>query len=613
MLNSFVSRSLIAVALIASPGVYAAAQDYSFSVPKLQMHVVVNPDASARIVYDVTFKNNLGAHRIDVVDIGVPHKKYSLDNVSATIHGLPLGDIRHSEFVSPGFEVHLGGLAIQPGAEGKLHCEFTMPDMVFQDTTRADYASLRITPTWFGGQYITGTTELDLAVHLPKSVKPDEALHHGQEFSDKVLTDEGTSVVWRWQGTRLDGPHMVGVSFPNRDMSRVVKVTAVGLLVKWFEESTTARVTAGVIFLVLFGIAFFRFTGGTGVTVYVLLSAGASFLFYHSPGWHLLSLPIAAVLLGINEWYLAHRQLKYMPPVAQIEGGGIKRGLTAPEAAALLELPISRVLGLVVFGMLKKGILRQVQAEPLIVEVDNAFRIDDEELLTSATGRAKFYRRAGQQRGIVVHKYEQGFIYLLQNNPDKPVKSINFAVPLKQLIARVAARLKGFDVSDTKAYYRAICSRAVKQAGAIGNIAQRTRKIDRHFEWILIDDNYPTVFTRGGYRPVWTRGSTFSGGPSTAPTSVDIPGTTSAGDVSASFAGWAENTMGTMASAISPGSLSVETSAGGFINLSGVDRVTGEFFQALGEAAASSGGSGGGGGCACAGCACACACAGGGR
>jgi hypothetical protein len=73
-----------------------------------------------------------------------------------------------------------------------------------------------------------------------------------------------------------------------------------------------------------------------------------------------------------------------------------------------------------------------------------------------------------------------------------------------------------------------------------------------------------------------------------------------------------------MTSAIAPGSLAVSRPSGGFLNLSGADKVTGEFFQALGEAAASGGGGGHGGGgggcaCACAGCACACACAGGGR
>ena len=99
---------------------------------------------------------------------------------------------------------------------------------------------------------------------------------------------------------------------------------------------------------------------------------------------------------------------------------------------------------------------------------------------------------------------------------------------------------------------------------------------------------------------------------STKPTGGSAPGRTTFSDVAASFAGWTENTMGDMASAISPGSLQVE-GPGGIVNLSGADKVTGDIFKSL---ASSSGGGGSGGGscaCACAGCACACACAGGGR
>ncbi|NIV32325.1 MAG: hypothetical protein GWN58_23640 [Anaerolineae bacterium] len=69
-----------------------------------------------------------------------------------------------------------------------------------------------------------------------------------------------------------------------------------------------------------------------------------------------------------------------------------------------------------------------------------------------------------------------------------------------------------------------------------------------------------------------------------------------------------------MASAIAPGSLQLESVRDGVIDLSGVDRVTGDIFDALSSGDGGGGGrSGGGGGCACAGCACACACAGGGR
>ena len=86
-------------------------------------------------------------------------------------------------------------------------------------------------------------------------------------------------------------------------------------------------------------------------------------MFAMSPAIELISLPVIVVLFGVNEWFLAKWKSRYMPPIAEVEGGGIKRGLTAPEAAALLEMPVSKVLALVIFGMLKKGMVRQVQAE----------------------------------------------------------------------------------------------------------------------------------------------------------------------------------------------------------------------------------------------------------
>ena len=186
------------------------------------------------------------------------------------------------------------------------------------------------------------------------------------------------------------------------------------------------------------------------------------------------------------------------------------------------------------------------------------------------------------------------------------------------LINHTADRLKGFDLSDTQDYYQRIIARAMEQAKELGEIQQKEQFIDRHLQWILLDNNYPTVFhtPHYNYRPIWIRPFTSSdriGMPSTSVRTPSAPGgKTSFSQVAASFAGWTENTMGKMADAIAPGALQVE-SAGGVINLGGVDKVSGDVFKSL---ASSSGGSSGGGGscaCACAGCACACACAGGGR
>lgn len=609
-------RFLAAVLLVSLSSTRAVAQNYSFSVPSLKMQVFVQPDASAKIVYDITFANRPGAHAIDVVDIGTPHAGYRLSNVAASIDNTPLRDIRKSEYVDPGFEVHLAGKTIPSGGQGTLHVEFTMPDMAYQDTTNDKNASLRITPTWFDGRFVRGSTQIDVAIHLLPGVEPEQALYQMRPFSAKAVfgEDKHTVVAWQWPNERLTGPHMVGVSFPKRGMTRVVHISMWGLLVKWFEESPQARLWAGGLFLIGFGVLFFRFSGGTGISVFVVICLVLGFLFVVKPAAHLIAFVPLFGLIVWNEWYLLRRKPRYLPAVAEVEGGGIKRGLTAPEAAVLLELPLAKVLTLVVFGLLKKRIIRQVQADPLTVEVNKPFRVPAD--MQGNVGQpAKFYRSAARQHKTVVHNYEYPFLFLIESNAGKPVSEINFSVPVKQLVERVAGRIKGFDLSDTQDYYRSIVRRAMTEARSIGEIEQRQQVLDRNFEWLLMDDDYPTVFTGRGYHyaPVWMRGSTST--PTAAPSGhVPSPGgRTSFSDVAASFAGWSENTMGSLASAISPDTLNFTGTHPGVIDLSGADRVTSDFFQALSEASSSGGGGFSGGGCACAGCACACACAGGGR
>ncbi|MCS7304463.1 MAG: hypothetical protein NZ602_05075 [Thermoguttaceae bacterium] len=621
----------------------AAEAGYNFQVPELQMEVFVHSDASVRIKYRITFANSLTGQTIDIVDIGTPSADYDLKTIQANCRGHSARLIRPSEYVQPGFEVHLGPGQIPPGQQGVLQTEFTVRNLVFQDTTRSDYASLRITPTWFDPQFVTGTTYLKLAVHLPPGIQPEEVLHQGQPFSDKALFKNHVVVVWEWPKTRLVQAHLVGLSFPKRVMDRVIRLTAWDLFLHWFRHSLAARWSVGILVLVLFGIVYFRFTGGTGGSLFVVLAILLVVLFISSPVWQLASVPIVLVLLVVNEWAIRRRPRGYLPPIAYVEGGGIKRGLTAPEAACLLELPLGRVLGLVIFGLLKKGVLRQLSENPLVVEVVEDFRFRDRvgsaDTQASIAGPqaaeetpAAFYRRVGQEKGVIIHSYEYPFLQILEDHPGQPVEKIDFGPALRGLIERVAQRMKGFDLQQTREYYRWIVRRAVQQAAAIGEIRQRQEHLDRQFEWVLMDDDWPTVFV-GPYRPPWMRGpwgrpaesiprpAPASGspmpagtppiGPSSAP---DIPGQPTVQDVAASFAGWAENTFGRLASTLTPGSLNLPTGSGGFVDLSGFDRLTGEFFQALAEAR-SSGGSWGGGGCACAcaGCACACACAGGGR
>lgn len=584
----------------------ALAQNYRFYVPLLKMNVYIQPDASARIVYDITFRNAQGAHVIDVVDIGMPHARYDFKTMKAAINGSPLTDIRRSEYVKPGVEIHLHSYSIRSGAEGTFHFEFTMPNMVFQDTTRADHASFRITPTWFGSQFVLGSTDINVAVHMLPDIKPEELLYQTVPFTRKAIYQDRAVAIWQ-TNRPLTGAYLVGISFPKRGMERVVRMTKFGLLLKWFKENEEARFLAGFIFICAFAFLFFRFSGQTGCSVFVVLTAGLIVLFVKSPAAHLIAFPFLVVLFILTEWKLAKRNPHYLPAIAEIEAGRIKRGLTAPEAAVLLELPLNKVLTLVIFGLLKKRVLEQEKETPLTVKLHEDFKPGPKH--PSLVGNPVKYRRViAQEKGIVIHNYEEPFITSIVTNRLKPVSEIDFGIAMKALIAEVASRMKGFDPEVTRAYYRYIIAKALRQASSLVDIPAKSRTIDQNLEWILMDDDYPTVLSSRGfhYRPSW-------GGTSPAPV-PSIPsgpgGRTTLGDVSASFAGWTENTMNNLASAISPGSLQLQSAQKGIVNLGGFDKVTGDVFQALAESASSGGG---GGGCACAGCACACACAGGGR
>ncbi len=597
----------------------AWAQTYRFRVPTLQMQVFVQPDASARIVYRITFENSPTADAIDIIDIGMPHAGYPIATMRAAINDIPLPTIRPSEYVTPGVEIPLGQHAIQPGQQGVFSLEWIMPDMVYQDTTNREYASLQITPTWFDSDLVIGTTTIQIAIHMLPGIQPDEVLSQREAFTDKAIFQDRTVAVWQWPDKRATQAHLVGVSFPQRGMQRVVTMNAVQLAVKWLEDNPGIALGLRVLIVIALAVAFFRFTGGTGISVFVVLAVLTFFLLSHA--MTLLALPLSLLLIPVTE-AIRHRRPKgsYLPAIVQVEGGGIKRGLTAPEAAVLLELPLNKVLALVIFGLLKKGVLRQLQDTPLIVDVAEDFRAKN---APSAKEREAQQRKSAQNHGIVLHQYELPFLTLIEQQPGVPIPQLDFSVPMKNLIQHVVQRIKHFDLSDTQDYYRRIIQRALNEAQTIGDIPERDQVVDRNLEWILMDPGYRTVLEPRGapYRPIWIRSTSVGGSPPSGgggQPSVAQPGPggrTSFGDVAASFAGWTENTMGSLASAIAPGALNVPKAGGGVINLSGADKLTGDIFKALGEASShgGSGGSGGGCACACAGCACACACAGGGR
>jgi hypothetical protein len=111
--------ALLLLALTVSP-VFAA--NYSFSVTREVVTVIINTDGTATLDYTFDFSNHAGAHPIDYVDVGVPNSTFDIHNISADVNGVNISDIQPSPYVKPGIALGLSTDSIPAGESGTVHC-----------------------------------------------------------------------------------------------------------------------------------------------------------------------------------------------------------------------------------------------------------------------------------------------------------------------------------------------------------------------------------------------------------------------------------------------------------------------------------------------------------
>jgi len=559
------------------------AQDYRFSVPQLRVVVTVQPDASAIIEYRMTFANQPGAHPIDVVDVGMPTKHYEV--LGASIDGKPLTSWRPSTYIEAGPEVHLDRYAVQAGSSGVFECRARVPDMVYNDRTDPQRASLQFTPTWFGEKYVVGTTDLLLIVKFPQGVHPDKVVWHSdkRKFFEKGVLDPDKVAFVSWhEQYRLTGPMMFGCSFPRDVMERVVKAGLLKPFMLWWEQSKRAQQYSGIAFLVLFGGCFLLITRGTGITILLICFVTFIILMVMSPAAHLGLWVLVPVLAGV--WYLGihRRKPHYLPALARVEGGKICRGLTPVEAAILLEAPLQRVFTMVITGLLSKGVVRVTHADPLQVEL-------------AGTRPAPNVVQLPDGVKVSIEPYEVGFLDVLCA-PPADVGKKDFGEPLKKLVGLVQYKMTGFDADATRGYYRSVTARAWDQVSNEADPKTKEDLANRRLNWLFMADDYDRRMEQqrasGWYfDPWWYYPRTYN-----------------------RERNWTRDMARWMSPAAERSSQTFGIHAPG-INLADVDHFTLQTLSDLAESARNSGSGcvGGGCACACAGCACACACAGGGR
>jgi hypothetical protein len=549
LLFSFVI--IIAILLLVSSP--ATAQDYSFQLPKLTVDAYWNSDGTLSLDYTYAFINNPSGHIIDYVDLGLPNSNYSDSNITASVNGNPVYDISSSGFQgqgSSGVAIGLGQYAINPGASGTLQAHIeNISGVLRQDSKDNSYASAVFDPAYFVSSIITGKTDLTVTFHLPPGVKPEEPKWHSApdgfpSSPDTALDDQGR-VMYTWENTNANDhtQYEFGASFPK------------------------SYVPAGAIVTVNPFAGIGKFLSGAFLPI---LCIGGF---------------IAIVVAGFTSD--SRRKLQYLPPKISIEGHGIKRGLTAVEAAILLGQPLDKILTMILFSVIKKNVAEVVTKDPFEIKVNQPIPDD-------------------------LQPYEKDFLNAFQKTGVDRKKELRDM--MVSLVKNVSEKMKGFSRQETIAYYTDITKRAWAEVEAANTPELKSEKYEEVMDWTMLDKNYgdrtQDVFRNmpifiptwwGHYDPGFGRVSTAHAG-------VPIP--TGGGKSSIPGANFAAS--------LATGVQTFSSKAIGNVN---------EFTQSITSvtnpapkptaSSTRSGGWGGGGGhscaCACACAGCACACAGGGR
>lgn len=428
----------------------ALAQSYYFSLDKETVHVYWEADGTMDLIYEFVFTNQPEGHAIEYVDVGLPNYNYSDSNISADVDGQAITYISSSgyEGSGSGVAVGLGVNSIPPGGRGVVRVFIDgIEDVLFPDTEADDYASAVFAPSYFGPEYVTGTTDITITFHLPPGIEPDEPRWHNAPsgFSSSPITSRDTlgQITYTWRNPAADpsDQYKFGASFP----SNYVPAAAISKPSIWQKLGIQPE------------------------AVTAILCVGGFLLFF-----------ILIIVVSVSS--SKKRKLKYLPPKIRIEGHGIKRGLTAIEAAILLERPADKIFTMILFSLLQKEVAKVLSQDPLKLEFSDPV---PEKL----------------------RKYEKQFIEAFKFESGR-VRKTALQDLMISLIKSVGKKMEGFSHKESVRYYEDIIKRAWKQVEDADTPEVKSEKFNDHMGWTMLDrdfeDKTQDVFRRGPvFVPIW--------------------------------------------------------------------------------------------------------------
>ncbi len=157
------------------------------------------------------------------------------------------------------------------------------------------------------------------------------------------------------------------------------------------------------------------------------------------------------------------RRGAHVSPKITSEGTGARYGLTAVEAAVLLQRPIDTVLTMVLFGVLKKRAARILSPKPLELQVTEPL-----------------------PEGL--HEYEVDFLKAFQADKARWVDELQTG--MVKLVGSVSNKMRGFSRTESVYYYMRLVEEAWQEVKAAATPEVKSQKFDEKMDWALLDGNF---------------------------------------------------------------------------------------------------------------------------
>ena len=308
---------------------------------------------------------------------------------------------------------------ISAGSTVRFSVVSNVRKMIWEDeTNEGNVGMLFIPATWRG---TTTNTNLRVLIVLPKGVKTSEA-KTTETLWDNAFYDEaeeGKLVIY-WERVSWDPSERFecGVSFPKEYVENYEK--------KGFFDAFD-----------------------------ILLALGAGVLILGMAGATIVVIGIAII-----------RKLKrrYSQPVLAVESLGVRRGLTAVEAAQLLELSPQKIVVMTLYGLMKKHAVWVKTVKPTL--------------------KLKVIDPLPES----FHYYEEDVIKTIRK--DGTLSEKGLANAIMALRSRVQAKLRGYNRRDTLDYYQDILNKAWGEVKRAETPELMSDAYDEKLLWLLLDDNF---------------------------------------------------------------------------------------------------------------------------